>query len=57
MSIKYLPKEFSENDETEFGTGYMAIRNKSEKKRYAIAGILLSAAAVILAIVYTSLSI
>lgn len=37
-----------------FGTGYMAIKNKSEKKLCAIIGVVLSVIAVILAMVYVS---
>ena len=40
-----------------FGTGYMAIKNKSEKTRYAIAGIVLSVIAVIFAIIYIAAGI
>ena len=40
-----------------FGTGYMAIKNKSEKTRYAIAGIVLSVVAVIFAIIYIAAGI
>lgn len=38
-----------------FGTGYMAIKNKTEKTRYAIAGIVLSVIAVIFAIIYIAI--
>ena len=39
------------------GTGYMAIKNRSEKTRYAIAGIILSVIAVVCAIVHIAVGI